>query len=78
MNEQEFTGLRSENQGSKIELFGVVDLDSQHTYALKVSLHMQLLKHVVQYSQYPSPLEHCIMLFAEFCCVMIMIGRHAS
>ena len=37
MNEQEFTGLRSENKGSKIELFGVVDLDSQHTFALKVS-----------------------------------------
>ena len=36
VNEQELTDLRSENRGSKIEVFGVVDLDSQYTFALKV------------------------------------------
>lgn len=30
------TGLRSVNKESKIEVFGVVDLDYQYTFALKV------------------------------------------
>jgi hypothetical protein len=34
--EQELTFLRSENRGSKIEVFSVTDLEYQLTFALKV------------------------------------------
>lgn len=43
MNELELTALKSENKESKIEVFGVVDLDSQFTFALKVGQYHQTL-----------------------------------
>jgi hypothetical protein len=46
VNEQELTGLRSENEGSTIKVFGVVDLDSQYTFALKVRGSEFILKPV--------------------------------
>lgn len=38
VKEQELTSFRKESKGSKIELFAIVDLDNQHTFALKVAI----------------------------------------
>ena len=37
MKDQELTELATENKESKIQVFGVVDLENQFTFALKVS-----------------------------------------
>ena len=49
VKERELTSFRKESKGSKIELFAIVDLDNQHTFALKVRTLYCLANHSNQY-----------------------------